>query len=310
MKRYFLFLSLLFSTVCISAQQLDPNYEAYIEQFYNLALIEQERHKIPASITLAQGLLESNAGRSRLANAGNNHFGIKCSGGWTGDFMYHDDERHDECFRKYATALDSYEDHSLFLKKQRYAFLFDYDITDYKAWANGLRTAGYATDPKYPAKLIKLIEDYQLFRFDTMQVVIDKKEEKKLTPVKEKQPSVTNSDRLFGYVETINNGVKCVRVMDDENTIANLSKELNIPEKNLLYFNDMAEATTLQRGDYVYLWMKRLKAEEKFETHTVEAYESMHSISQLYGIRLKWLYKLNDLEYGTPAKVGLVLKLR
>jgi flagellum-specific peptidoglycan hydrolase FlgJ len=115
--------------------------------------------------------------------------------------MYHDDERHDECFRKYATALDSYEDHSLFLKKQRYAFLFDYDITDYKAWANGLRTAGYATDPKYPAKLIKLIEDYQLFRFDTMQVVIDKKEEKKLTPIKEKQPSVTNSDRLFGYVE-------------------------------------------------------------------------------------------------------------
>ncbi len=143
-----------------------------------------------------------------------------------------------------------------------------------------------------------------------MQVVIDKKEEKKLTPIKEKQPSVTNSDRLFGYVETINNGVKCVRVMDDENTIANLSKELNIPEKNLLYFNDMAEATTLQRGDYVYLWMKRLKAEEKFETHTVEAYESMHSISQLYGIRLKWLYKLNDLEYGTPAKVGMVLKLR
>lgn len=98
--------------------------------------------------------------------------------------------------------------------------------------------------------------------------------------------------------------------MDDENTIANLSKELNIPEKNLLYFNDMAEATTLQRGDYVYLWMKRLKAEEKFETHTVEAYELMHSISQLYGIRLKWLYKLNDLEYGTPAKVGMVLKLR
>ena len=167
--------------------------------------------------------------------------------------MYHDDERHDECFRKYATALDSYEDHSLFLKKQRYAFLFDYEITDYKAWANGLRTAGYATDPKYPAKLIKLIEDYQLFRFDTMQVVIDKKEEKKLTPIKEKQPSVTNSDRLFGYVETINNGVKCVRVMDDENTIANLSKELNIPEKNLLYFNDMAEATSFNAAiTYIY----------------------------------------------------------
>ncbi|MDD3405835.1 MAG: glucosaminidase domain-containing protein [Paludibacteraceae bacterium] len=312
MKKIFIITTVLFSTTYIFSQQRNADYEAYIEQYSKLAVIEQDRHKIPASVTLAQGLLESSAGKSRLATAGNNHFGIKCSNGWTGDIIYHDDERHDECFRKYDKALDSYEDHSLFLKKQRYAFLFDYDITDYKAWANGLRIAGYATDPKYPAKLVKLIEDYELYRFDTVKPTEESRKEdmKNLETVEEKKPAVINSDRLFGYVETNNNGIHCIRVMDDENSIANLSQELGISEKNLLYYNDMAEAVTLHRGDFIYLWLKRTKAEEQFTQHTVTAYESMHSISQQYGIRLKSLYKMNEMEYGTPAKVGMILKLR
>ena len=130
--------------------QVDANYQAYIEKYKDLAITEQERHAIPASITMAQALLESSAGVSRLATIGNNHFGIKCGKDWTGDAMHYDDDQLGECFRKYKKPIESFEDHSLFLKRQRYAFLFQYDITDYKAWANGLSRAGYATDPTYP----------------------------------------------------------------------------------------------------------------------------------------------------------------
>lgn len=312
MKHFFIIATALFSANCIFSQQRNAVYEAYIATYSDLAMIEQERHKIPASITLAQALLESSAGKSRLATAGNNHFGIKCAGNWNGEVIYHDDDRHDECFRKYAKAIDSFEDHSLFLKKQRYAFLFDYEITDYKSWAKGLRTAGYATDPNYPAKLIRLIEDYELDRFDTMKATenVKKEQTEDLAKVEEKKPTINNSNQLFGYVETTNNNVRCLRVMEGESSIANLAKELGISEKNLLYYNDLAEDVVLHRGDYVYLWVKRMRADLTYDKHTVAPYESMHSIAQLYGIRLKSLYELNELDYGTPAKVGMVLKLR
>ena len=278
--------------------QVDANYQAYIEQYKDLAITEQERHAIPASITMAQALLESSAGVSRLATIGNNHFGIKCGKDWTGDVMHHDDDQLGECFRKYKKPIESFEDHSLFLKRQRYAFLFQYDITDYKAWANGLSRAGYATDPTYPEKLIKIIETYDLAKLDTKAKAVEPAED---TP---------NYEQLWGYIEIENNGVRCVRVITKDK-LSNVAKAFKMSEKKLLYYNDlMANMDVLEAGDYVYLWFKKNRADSRFETHTVEAGESMHSISQLYGIKLKKLYKLNDLEYGTPAEVGKVLQLQ
>ena len=278
--------------------QVDANYQAYIEQYKDLAITEQERHAIPASITMAQALLESSAGVSRLATIGNNHFGIKCGKDWTGDAMHHDDDQLGECFRKYKKPIESFEDHSLFLKRQRYAFLFQYDITDYKAWANGLSRAGYATDPTYPEKLIKIIETYDLAKLDTKAKAVEPAED------------APNYEQLWGYIEIENNGVRCVRVITKDK-LSNVAKAFKMSEKKLLYYNDlMANMDVLEAGDYVYLWFKKNRADSRFETHTVEAGESMHSISQLYGIKLKKLYKLNDLEYGTPAEVGKVLQLQ
>ncbi|MFS4417504.1 glucosaminidase domain-containing protein [Maribacter sp. 2307ULW6-5] len=143
------------------------NIDEYVETFAEIAQMNMEAYGIPASITLAQGLLESGFGRGELAQKTNNHFGIKCHKGWEGDYDFHDDDAKGECFRKYNHPLESYRDHSLFLTtRSRYDFLFDYKVTDYKAWARGLKRAGYATDPKYPQKLISLIQKYQLYQYD------------------------------------------------------------------------------------------------------------------------------------------------
>lgn len=167
MSRYKIYISLwAFMWVVLSGiaatESLNPAYTAYIEQWRATALAQQSQYGIPASITLAQGLLESGAGQSDLASQANNHFGIKCHSDWQGNTFRKDDDKRDECFRSYAKAEDSFRDHSLFLKRKRYEVLFTYDIKDYKAWANGLKTCGYATDPSYPQKLIRIIETYDL----------------------------------------------------------------------------------------------------------------------------------------------------
>src|SRR5574344_768989 len=150
------------------AQRRNQRYQEYIERYSPLAVEQMRVHKIPASITLAQGLLESGAGYSELARKSNNHFGIKCGGRWSGPSVRHDDDARQECFRAYGNPVESYEDHSLFLKRgARYAFLFDLDITDYKGWARGLKKAGYATDPSYANRLITIIEDYELYKYDS-----------------------------------------------------------------------------------------------------------------------------------------------
>ncbi|MDG1953838.1 MAG: glucosaminidase domain-containing protein [Polaribacter sp.] len=160
----------------------------YIKKYAPLAVIKMHEYKIPASITLAQGILESGNGRSTLASKSNNHFGIKCHTGWTGKRVYHDDDKKDDCFRKYRYVENSYNDHSKFLTgRRRYAFLFNYRIKDYKKWARGLKKAGYATDRKYPNKLIKIIEDYKLYEFDKVKKSDLKKYRKE---VKKNQPKV------------------------------------------------------------------------------------------------------------------------
>lgn len=172
---------------------------AYIRKYAPIAVKEMHEYKIPASITLAQGILESGRGRSELALKSNNHFGIKCHTGWKGERVYHDDDKKGECFRKYLYPETSYNDHSLFLSnRRRYAFLFDYDIKNYKKWAYGLRKAGYATDKKYPAKLLKLIKDYKLYEFDKVKKGKYTKEIKKLndgdTPKKPKVIETTKAN--------------------------------------------------------------------------------------------------------------------
>ncbi|MFQ3181361.1 MAG: flagellum-specific peptidoglycan hydrolase FlgJ [Polaribacter sp.] len=147
--------------------RLNKKTLSYIRKYAAIAVKEMYEYKIPASITLAQGILESGNGKSGLALKSNNHFGIKCHSQWTGERVYHDDDEKGECFRKYQYPETSYNDHSLFLSQRaRYAFLFDYNIRNYKKWAYGLRRAGYATDRKYPSKLLKIIKEYQLYEFD------------------------------------------------------------------------------------------------------------------------------------------------
>lgn len=306
-----LLLAFIFSTILstLFAQSKSQAYINYVQNYYKLAMIQQKEHGIPASITLAQGLLESGAGMSELARKSNNHFGIKCHD-WGGEKTYHDDDERGECFRKYDKVLDSYEDHSAFLKnRSRYAFLFELSPTDYQAWAHGLKKAGYATDPSYAYKLISLIENYDLHQYD-----IQKLDVKQIAEVDKNQQR--SSNHPIGTVSAYrvheiykNNGVKFVVSMVGD-TYASLSEELNISEKRLRRYNEINEFTELLPGTQVYIRYKKNKASRGYSHHVVRAGDSMYSIAQNYGIKIEKLYKLNEMPYHEGAKLGQVLKLR
>lgn len=297
MKRSRLFLPLLFLFIGVAisqAQRRNTLYLAYIDQYGDLAVEQMREHRIPASITLAQGLLESGAGQSTLAKKSNNHFGIKC-GNWRGKSVRHDDDAKDECFRAYRHPVESYEDHSIFLKSgSRYAFLFKLEITDYKAWAKGLKKAGYATDPSYANRLIQIIEDYELYKYDSSR---NKKRKTEVVSIAPHQVYISND--LF-YV-----------VARRGDSFESLGKEFDIRASKLVKFNDLFEEYTLAEGDIIYLQKKNKKAAKKYPVCIVGDGESMHSIAQRYGIRLKNLYKMNhkDPEDYVP-EVGDRLKLR
>ena len=178
-----------------TGRRLNRNTLNYIRKWAPLAVREMHTYKIPASITLAQGILESGSGKSQLAAKSKNHFGIKCHTGWKGGRVYHDDDARGECFRKYQFVESSYEDHSKFLtQRRRYAFLFSYGSKNYKKWAKGLKKAGYATDPKYPRKLISLIENYELYKFDDVR----KKDFKNVdTKPKKQKPKKVKASRRY-----------------------------------------------------------------------------------------------------------------
>ena len=278
---------------CMSASQ---DNEAYIQKYCNIAMREMNDYGIPASITLAQGILESAAGTSRLAVQANNHFGIKCHNDWSGEKIYHDDDKRNECFRKYERAEESFIDHSQFLKdRPRYSFLFELDKTDYKAWAKGLKQAGYATDPNYPNRLITLIEKYELYKYDKESFT--SKEEGVKTPaktVKEKNES----------------GLKYVYVQKGESYYT-IAVKYNIPFGLIYSYNDVDRKTRQpEEGTIVYLQKKKKKITWGEGVHVVEKGESMHDISQKYGIRLHSLYDLNNMPYDAKAEVGQLLKLR
>ena len=293
MKRYLISLLTIFVCLVLQAQTRNKQYESYIKQYRDLAVEEMKKYRIPASITLAQGLLESGAGQSTLARKSNNHFGIKCGSDWRGKTVSHDDDARGECFRAYKHPQQSYEDHSKFLaNRPRYASLFKLDITDYKGWARGLKKAGYATNPRYAEQLIGIIELYDLHKYDKKGGLKWMKE----------NPNPHQTYIANGLVYIV------VRAGDSWKSI---SKELDISQKKLRKYNDLYKGYALQVGDILYLEKKNRKAGKEHIVHVLRAGESMYSISQKYGIRLKNLYKLNKMDEDDPApEVGTILRLR
>jgi LysM repeat protein len=297
----------------------------YIEIYAPTAVSEMERSGIPASITLAQGLLESDNGNSPLATVANNHFGIKCHKEWTGDTYYQDDDEKNECFRYYQTAAQSYIDHTDFLKtRSRYEFLFSYDKTDYVAWANGLKQAGYATNPQYPTLLVNLINRYGLGKYDKMTSndLAPTKESLPITkyiPPVEKTPPPTNIGKptfdegvvfetqpYYGDLLLVNN-IKAVKAKK-EDTPLGIAMKYNVPINYLYKYNDMHEGEQLIEGQNVFIQPKRNKGFAK--QHQVKQGESMHQISQIYGIKLMELYKKNKIDEGLEVRVGEIIYLR
>ncbi len=268
-------------------------YREYIATYSSLAQEQMRKYKIPASITLAQALLESGAGKGRLATQGNNHFGIKCHE-WKGKRIYHDDDARGECFRKYNRVEESFEDHSKFLAhRPRYSELFKLSPQDYKGWAKGLKKAGYATDPNYANKLIKLIEEYDLYRYDRSTAT--KKSSKKQV--------------LYPHNTYIANNLLYV-VARKGDTFYSISDELGISARRLANYNELPKDIPLAKGDIVYLEKKNRKASKNFKLHKIRSGESMHSIAQRYGIRIKYLYKMNNKDHSYVPNNGDVLRLR
>ncbi len=307
---------LLFIIADISAQPSEEiiSRNQYIEMWKDEAIRQQAIHKIPASITLAQGILESGNGNSDLAKYANNHFGIKCHN-WDGETLYKDDDKKDECFRKYLTPHESFEDHSLFLTKRgRYSFLFDYKTTDYKAWAKGLKKAGYATNPKYPSLLIDLIERYDLDQYDTQRVLANGVESQSIATKVENRIVVPNATITMSAMVNVhavvltNNNVKYIQAKNGD-TFYKIAKEFEMGLWQLYKYNDLTKKDILLAGDIIYLQPKRNKS-KTVAFHIIKENESLKEISQLYGIKLKKLYKLNDLVFGLNPPAGMKLVLR
>ena len=282
-------------------QKLSANQ--YIEMYKNDAIKEMKLNGVPASITLAQGMLESNNGNSELAVKANNHFGIKCHSDWQGSSFIMDDDTKNECFRKYDAVLDSYTDHSMFLKtRKRYAFLFEMNSIDYKAWAHGLKKAGYATDPRYAEKLIAIIESNNLAQYDNMVELPLYNGVSSTTPSKNIQTTQAPSFKVLH-----NNKRRYVTIKQGD-TFYSISKHFKVEMYDLLKYNDCDDKYTLRTGSKIYIEPKKRK-NTRTEEPTVKAGETMHSISQDYGIKLKSLYRINNIKKGSQVSAGKVLKL-
>ncbi|MBU3714960.1 MAG: hemagglutinin [Ferruginibacter sp.] len=261
MLRMLLFFFIVFISTQIAAQKITP--AEYISTYKNLAISEMQRSGVPASITLAQGILESESGNSNLAKKSNNHFGIKCKNDWTGEKVYHDDDERGECFRKYSTPEESYRDHSDFLKnRSHYSFLFTLDPADYKSWAYGLKKAGYATNPKYPELLIKTIEQYQLSQY---QVAASEKTEEAVksetVPPTEsiQNPENENHDRATQSVliPTKYNGTKAVFATKGTSLLA-IATQFDIDLSKLMKYNNLSTDGLLDKDGWIYLQKNNL----------------------------------------------------
>ena len=299
----FLFACLFFISHLSAQMRWNSVYQEYIDQYKDLAIEEMLRYNIPASITLAQGIFESGAGRSELSVKGNNHFGIKCHG-WAGRSVYHDDDARNECFRAYDNVLQSYEDHSKFLRYNvRYNSLFTLQRTDYRGWAQGLMACGYATNPRYADKLIELIELYKLYELD----------------------KATSYDKFMakrgGYDKPVSQGMSLhpIKIYNKNyyiiaragDTFKGIGEEIDISYRKIAKYNERDKNDVLHAGEIIYLKKKQKKADKAYKNrpHIVKAGESMYSIAQRYGIRLKSLYKKNHLSPDYQARVGDTLRV-
>lgn len=300
----------LFVATSASAQKMNEAYKEYIRKYAFECIQQMRTHDIPASITMAQGLLESNAGRSTLAAVHNNHFGIKCHRSWQGGRTYRDDDEANECFRTYEEDLDSFRDHSYFLKQPRYQRLYSLKKTDYMGWAKGLQTAGYATDKGYANKLISLIELYGLYELDSESYPYWMEE---TTSQKHKHNKIKKDKKLVSTVKHegfISYGLLYV-IAQEGDSYASIANEMDIKHKTLAEYNDVPLDFPLQEGDVVYLQKKNKQATEEYPDHVVNIGESMHSIAQKYGIRIDYLYRINQLDPETYVpEEGDVLLLR
>ena len=296
----------LLSVVPVMSQQMRWNntFQTYIDQYKDLAIEEMLKYKIPASITLAQGLFESGAGKSFLAINGNNHFGIKCHN-WTGRTIHSDDDEDQECFRAYNNVLESYEDHSKFLAfNQRYKRLFSLSTTDYKGWARGLKECGYATNPNYAQRLINLIELYKLYQYDSA-----KRYDKFMASNSGKRTSTADGTLLHPIHIYNKNYFLQARKGD---TFKQIGKEIGISGRKIAKYNERRYDDKLQENEVIWLKKKQKKEDKAYKgrLHHVKAGESMYSIAQYYGIRLKSLYKMNRLSPDYQLRIGDQLRVR
>ncbi len=308
MQRLGLTFLLLFSGISLLKGQPAEERMAlsdYIDKWKDVAVRHMHEYGIPASITLAQGILESGFGNSPLARYANNHFGIKCHG-WDGQKFYKDDDREDECFRKYFDATRSFKDHAEFLTSRgRYAFLFDLSSSDYEAWAEGLKEAGYATDPNYPTRLIQLIEKHDLDRFDTVPRMGKRKPKvveerpRELEDVKKK-----GGRRVFRHP----NSIDLVKVQRGD-SFDSLEKELGISKERLMKYNDMNPTDRLREGDTIYIQPKRNWSRNR-RTYEAKKGDSMWEIAHRFGIKLGELYERNNMIPGTQPEPGQRIFLR
>jgi hypothetical protein len=307
----------------VSTTRLTLSEQDYIEMYKDLAISEMRRTGVPASITLAQGMIESDFGRSTLATEGNNHFGIKCHNDWTGPTIRHHDDRRNECFRKYRKVSESFYDHSDFLRSgSRYKFLFDLDVADYKAWARGLKKAGYATNPDYANMLIRKIEENNLMAFDRgrgsdypirIYTESENQPDVQISPdnLNKPVPGINGNNAVTARVPRIseNNRIQYIVVKDGESR-EKIEKEFQLLKWELPKYNELKDDFTPVAGQILFLQPKRDKAEPGKDFYTTIEGDTMYLISQKFGIKLKNLYEMNRIDEGSEPGPGKKLWLR
>ena len=299
--------------------------EEYVEKYKAIAIAHMERYGIPASITMAQGILESDSGNSRLSRSSNNHFGIKCKKSWTGDKVYYDDDAKGECFRAYPSVEASYQDHADFLDQSpRYDSLFAYSADDYRSWARGLKACGYATAPDYAERLVKIIESMKLYLLDKENGNKIYTAAKSATANTEAwwERNIATSDEQINpnaFRVTVNShkGYGVYRtnhtfyvVAKEGDTFESLGEIFDISAKMLRKFNDVAKDAQLVKGEIVYIERKKTQWLGNTMQHKVVRDENLYSLSQSYGIRYKSLAKLNRLGVGEDVRKGDIIRLK
>lgn len=312
---------------CRMCAQSSADIKAYIARYSQIALEQEREFGIPAPITLAQGILESGAGKSGLTRTSNNHFGIKKGSSWNGPtYAAWDDEPHKSSFRVYASAEESFRDHSQLLTKSRYRHLFSKSVFDYRGWAIGLQLAGYATSPTYAKALIGYIDAYQLYAINggvklrpgrtvtiTKTITVEELVERKDIQLSESEESeeeviVSKAIQQYGLVVEINN-VRCTVIHPGE-TLASVSMKYDIPQSELLEFNETTSKDDFKEGDVVFIEKKRKKYLGAYDFHRVCSGETLYQISQKYGIKLASLAKMNNLTIFSNISEGQKLVLK